>query len=662
MSLHPFDLWWLLSVLPGLALLRRLGLWLDQGPFAALSASYAATFVLLSPIAIVGYAFGLPVAGLAYASIALIALATFDLTWHVLERERWPRPAWTWLLGALVAAMMAADYWASQRVGSYRIGDAHYHMGKIRMLMDHGFVNWDPFVPGGMFDLVYHSNLYHALIAAFGQHSELAGYEAWSRVLPWTKLVVAGSAEALAFALFRSRVLGLGAAGAAVIAWAPLNIMPYPNQLAAIWLLPLVLARGIDLLNGDEPRRAAAGIAALSLLLAQLHALYYAFACLLLGPALLVALGIAVARRGLRSWAFAPLLGLLALGAGLPWFATSLLERRAQAEAIDEARKDPLPLVPAPWPLPPAAPPPEAESGAEVEAEPEGDEAGVADPRAGNWRYRGFVLLSGDLIAFDPGSLDDFANLRVQLLLALLLATLTRQPRRVAALVAMIAAVFLVLHVPELCTLAARLAGAPWMLRRLEVVLVLLSFVVVPYALAPLLATRGWLRGPVPYLLVLLAFGYAYRFGTDENAWTRARYLQRVEQAERLPMELRKLGRRAQLLRDHVPSGALLAVPPGRAVEIAEICDCYPFALAEQEGTHGIADMPERRSAMRVLLSPGTALENKLAVIRRYGVRHIFVGNTHTTAKLREQLEPVTVRSTRTRVGTVLVLDERRMR
>ena len=668
MALHDFNFLWLMLALPGIALLRRMrGAWLDQGFFAALSAGYAATFVLISPIAIAGYALNWPIRVLALSLLAMSALAVLDLVWHALEAERAPRPtlaprsrfgtAVERALGLLVLALVIVDYDGGMRVGSYAIGDAHYHMGKIRTLMDHGFVNWDPFASAKPFDSVYHSSLYHATIAALSRWTGLAGFEGWSRMLPWTKLVVAGSAQALVFALLRSRVLALGAAASAVIAWAPLTIQPYPNQLAALWLLPLIMARGIDLIGGDAPWRSVAGIAGIALVLGQVHGLYYAFACLLLGPALLAALLIALALPELRSWAKVPACGLLALALGLPWLATSVVVRQAQGDAITAAIEAQRPFALETGEPPPQAQPEQADDADEGEAD---DEPPVVnDERVGNWRYRGFLLFERGQIALDPGELTDLGNLRVQLLLALLLGALTREPRRISALVAMVAAVMLVLHVPALCTLVARIAGAPWMLRRLDIVLLMLGFAVVPYALAPLLQERGWLRGPVPYLLFALALGYAYEYGTDENAWTRERYLARWHHPERLPMQLRKLQRRAALLREYVPPGAELATPPGRGVEIPEICDCFPFALAAQEGTHGIVDMPHRRGALQNLLSPGAELESRMWVITKYGVRHIFLGNTRGSAMLRKRLKPISKVSIRNKVGTLIVLDEK---
>src|SRR5262245_26162624 len=102
MWLHPFNLLWVLLALPGFALLRRARrAWLDQGVFAALSASYAATFVLLSPLAIAGYWFAWPVRVLAVGVLVSMAVALADLGWHFRELRALPRPS---LLGVLVLA------------------------------------------------------------------------------------------------------------------------------------------------------------------------------------------------------------------------------------------------------------------------------------------------------------------------------------------------------------------------------------------------------------------------------------------------------------------------------------------------------------------------------------------------------------------------------
>ena len=666
MAVTAFDVLWLLTALPGLAVLRRVQPdWLERGAFAALACSYLVTFALLSPLAIAGYAFAWPIRVLALALLTAIPLAAVDLLRAARGLRSWPRPS---LLGLIVLAMVIVDSLASRQAGSHWSGDAHYHISKVRLLIDHGFVHWDPYSPERAFDPIYHSNLYHALIGAWAEYAGLRPFDAWLRMLPWAKLLVAGSAEALAFALCRSRPLALGAAAAAVLGWFPLTILPYPNQLAALWLLPLAFASAVELLAGDRPWRSALGIAAAALVLAQMHGLYYAFAAMLLAPALLAALLFALARPKLRRWARAPALGLIALCVGLPWLATSALARRAENDratrAKDMAEARAAAAAPVAELAVDAAVEPAPDPSLELVLEEErADEPAEGDWRAGDWRYRGFELLPDGQVVLGFGSLDH-GNIRFQLVVALLLlAALTRGQRAVLAFAGIAGTTLAVLHVPLLCTLATRAAGSPWILRRLDSIVITLAFVVVPCALGMLLRDRGWLRGPVPHLMFALALGYAYAMPTGSATWSREHYLAKVRDPARMHREAQSQARRAALLEAHVTPGAVVVSSVARAIEIPQLCDCFPFALSTRAGTHGIPEMAARREALPLLLSHRTERPVRLSLLKQWDVHFLLAdalrGGNALTRKL-GKINRLTVAVGRARRDILIVVDPAR--
>ena len=642
MQLHLFEWLWLFTALPGFALLRRARrAWLDHGVFASVSASYVASFVLITPVAVAGYAFGWPVLVLAYAMLGLFALAAVDLAWHWRELSSLPSPN---LLGALVFMLVFVDYGAALNVGTHEVGDAHFHMAKVRLLMEAGLVDWDPYSPARQLDPVYFGNLYHALIGAWAKLSGLEAFDAWSRMLPWAKLVVAGSAEAFAFALFRSRPVALGAAAASVLAWFPLTMMPYPNQLAGLWLLPLALGSGIELLCGDRPWRAAFGVAGTAVALVQVHGLYFMFECIALGPVLLGALLWALARRHTRrSWrSLAPALGLLALCAGLPWFVTSALERGLDGYLAK--LPDLLPTVVA------SAAQPDPKPGTAPEALP-------PDARALDWRYRGFRLLPRERLVFEFGEVNA-NNLRIQLLAGLLLAmVLARQRPRALVMLAMMVTVLLLLHVPALCTLAVRAAGSAWIVRRMDVLVAFAGQVIVPGALGLLLLQLRWLKGLTPLLAAGLALFYAYEFGVNAGPWSRERYVRNVARPENVQLDRRRQTRRSLLLRERVPPGSVVATGLQTSVELPQHCNCYALGLPAHEGLHGMGDMRKRRRATNAIFDPDVSTVSRAALLRRYGVKYVYVQATGSTKAMRRLFQPITVATYKTRGGMLLVVD-----
>src|SRR5205085_10713593 len=97
-------------------------------------------------------------------------------------------------LAILAATLITGDLLIALRAGSHVSGDARYHAARVRMLLTHGFNNWDPLVPGHRFDLVYHSNLYHALIADGAKLSGLDGPAGWAFALFFAKLAACSAA------------------------------------------------------------------------------------------------------------------------------------------------------------------------------------------------------------------------------------------------------------------------------------------------------------------------------------------------------------------------------------------------------------------------------------------------------------------------------------
>jgi hypothetical protein len=74
-----------------------------------------------------------------------------------------------------------------------------------------------------------------------------------------------------------------------------------------------------------------------------------------------------------------------------------------------------------------------------------------------------------------------------------------------------------------------------------------------------------------------------------------------------------------------------------------------------------LVDMPERRRALGRILATDTTNEDRASLMRRYGVRHIFLGVTRYSKTLRRLVAPLTVSAHQTRAGMLLELDPARV-
>jgi hypothetical protein len=181
-----FALLWL----PGLAALRRVApAELERGLLSALALGYAMTFVLLSPCSLLCYACGLPLWVLSAVMALSVVLGVLALARARCLREL--ARLWAGDLG-LPALLLAVLLLLDARVGGWLDGDATYHVGRVRDLLDHGFNNRDIYLAEPFFAYAYQGNLLHALYAAITQLTAGDPLFVWFASLPWAKLVIAG--------------------------------------------------------------------------------------------------------------------------------------------------------------------------------------------------------------------------------------------------------------------------------------------------------------------------------------------------------------------------------------------------------------------------------------------------------------------------------------
>jgi hypothetical protein len=271
-------------------------------------------------------------------------------------------------------------------------------------------------------------------------------------------------------------------------------------------------------------------------------------------------------------------------------------------------------------------------------------------------RVRGFLRSADGSLALDPSELISPDSARAQLLLALVLGMLSMRRREVSMLAILVATVVLVLHVPSLCTALVRLFGAPWIVRRMLGVLEALATGTIPAVVGHLImsAPVTWLhRG----LVLTFALGLGYVHGVDHKAWKRREVLSDALSGAPLQRFLRSQHRRSRLFEGQLPPRAVLVTSLGRAPEIAATWYCHPLALPPPHGTPGARDRAARRAALRRILSLSTPPEERIALMRRFGTRHIHLGRTKKTKKLEKALRPWLIDTRRSKAGVLLHVD-----
>lgn len=304
---------------------------------ALVAISYAGTFVLLTPLSLVGHMLRLPIevmsVGIAAAIAWALAVTIRERLWSGLGRVA---------LGALCfeLAIVLGDAWLGYRMGGMMGADADFHLARIRHLFDHGFSSDDPFLIEPRLTRNYAFNLYHALLAGMGRLLDVDILVVWRNTLPWAKIVVSCGVYTLGVALSHRKWVGWGAAMAVLGSVGPLEFLLYPNKICPGWLMPLAFAFAYAAV--ERRPGAILALGATTLLLAQVHPLYGLFAALVLGPTFSVRalLRWTTKRGGLRRELSC--LAMLALAAPIPLYG-QLADRQEDPLAAQVAQDEPAP-------------------------------------------------------------------------------------------------------------------------------------------------------------------------------------------------------------------------------------------------------------------------------------------------------------------------------
>ena len=631
-------LFWLLLALPGGLVVRRLHpALLDGGVLAVLPLAYLASFVMLAPLSIIGYVLHLPVTVLTVGVVVLIAVSVALVGRELIRRLAdnvplvpWPdhRDASEWF-GLIAALVLVADLALTTLTGSHVGGDALFHIGRARMVLDHGLNSWDPIIGGQRYVAHYHTNLYHALIASCAQLTGRLPFEVWLGLFAWAKLLVASSSYHLAYLTFGTRAGAWIAAVLTAVFIGPNSVLPYPNTLAPLWLFPLGMGMLIELVAHRRWKRAALGLAAVSFIAGQLHALYLIFLGLFLVPTLAV-----LFVRWL--WAKRPeVWGVLAcvvpLSAGLP-FLVHTLDPPASPPLATPAFEHPAPLM---------APP--AKSTQAVDRE----QAHVP---------KGFLRTARGNLMLDPSSYLNPRSVRPYLLLLMVFVLVTRRSPSMAVLLGVLGTSAACMYIPPLANLLVEQAGAPWIVRRMSIINSVYHYAILP---ALLFSLCGGLTATLWFRLVALVatLAYATSMGVDHKHWPRNAYLARAVNPPDLSLRLERLRGKHQVLAENVPAGATVWTEPGQSALLGALCNCSAFVTHEGVGARGVPRMWQRRLDAERLIDPKVPLKLRVALLRHYGIRHFFSTRRKVVKKIKRAWGPLITNMEKRNAGRVITVD-----
>ena len=595
---------WLALALPGFALLWH---WdrasLAGGSLAGLARCYLASLAVLTPVSVVGHVCQWPLWTLSGAYLAAVAAAIAVL---VADPSWCTRPRWPGAVAAIGGTLLLLDLSMGARAGTHLEGDAGYHVARVRQLLELGLNNWDPLIADLRLEPVYHTNLYHALIASSAQLVGCDPVLAWLEVWPFAKLLCAACAYQLTYVLFGQRWLGWLAATALGVRLATYSVLAFPNTLAPVALLPFGLAAAIEVVCAAPSYRPVLWLAAATLALAQVHDLNSVFLGILAVPCIALALAYRWLRKrpGRRQLAAA----LLASTLSLPWLAVPALPR--------------LRLLSAAY-LPATA---KHEAGGN-HGQPQAPAADLLNVRKSSFKADQFIVLADGNWRLNPEELRGPEDRNLPGLYALVLALALGRRKQLRVFAALLALAGAWLLVPVLCSALVRSIGTAFAVTRLTGVFASASAILVPAAVCAVLPRRllrsAKTRVPLELVALALAGLYGVRYGVRPEPWTASKYLDAARNMQSLVAAQSHAVTSARLSAS-IPKGATVMAITHWDYYLPMHQRCHTLALRPSSGGHGVVDMLERRAETEEFFARKTPPERCLAILRKRGIRQIY--------------------------------------
>ena len=601
-------IFWALFFLPGYAVARRLGMLpRDAGTLYTLALGYAGTLCLVSPVSLLGYLTGAPL--LLFS--AALGLLVFAALW-LLIRERAFAELWRsaksepWCAVLLLLGLL----WLQGRQGGWLDGDATFHIGRMRVLLEHGFTNRDIYLSEYHFQHVYHSNLLFPVYASAAQWTHQSYLTTWFWTEPWAKLMVAAGHYVLAYALLQQRFSAWLTALMVIIANAGETYTLYPNTLCVGFLLPMLLGVGLSVALGrDSGWRAIASMVGLDVVLAQIHALYAVYAALMLAPFLIGSMlpGLHSTLRAARARWLA-LSALVSLGLAVPfaWVSAHGFRSDTPIESAPGYEDVDVPATPAP---------------------------GIASERPAVFEPPGLAAGGGHLekvldplddkhLVFSPGRMGGLPVVLAGFAALLLGLILGRGWRRALLAVALLAAALAaLLFTPVGVKLALVVLRSPFVVARLSTVLSSLLMLGVCACIASLVRRVPRARSLVQTLATLVValattqlLGHAPLTFREHALAALAPYAVRHGVLDQLEV-------RRRMLATKLPRGATVIATARFARQVVMLRDCY--VLAADRGHTAIVGIDKRRRDVVLLNAANTPWPQRAGLIAFYRLSYV---------------------------------------
>ena len=577
-------LFWLALLIPGYVIVRRCFKDdLCSGLLGVISLSYLTTLGFLSPVSILCYLTGAPLGVFSGACALAVVAGAMEIT-----RRGWWREVGKLLVAGLGVefAIVLADVLAGAWIGADAYGDIAVHFARIRTLLDHGFNNGDPFVAGDYFFPIYHTNLYHALHAACSHLTGIHYTKVWFGCLPWAKLLIASGFYYMSWCVFERRWVAWVTVLFVVGAEGPVRFVLYPNKLAPLWLLPMMIGFAIQAWSSRCTWRSPLKLAVGSLVLGQVHSLYALFAGIVLGPVLAAAALRKMIRRQPDRWWMGACATALVTAAPFLIISKTTVETGSHAQASAE---DPI-------------------------------------KKHGPFRHfeNGWVMMKP---RSGWGTVDDW---RAGTLAVGVVCALTGARRRQAGvLLAIVGTAALILYIPPLCTVALRLLKEGWLFNRFSIILYLGYAVLVPASIAYLAESKtgyGWVRSILSVSTLL--FGATFVHHNEPYTWPSYYAAVTAPEHERKQV-INIVEQFTAFFEKSVPRGETILADPWMGTVLVSYYDCR--VVAPFRGSLGVPDLGQREKDLKTMLAATTPWKTRRALLKKYGITHYYPMGTNAS-------------------------------
>lgn len=597
------------------------------GLLSTISVSFLASTAALMPFVILGFLIRIPLIAVSGLIVLFVVLGLIDIVRSGAWRQ-WKEQSISVL--RIEAAVLAVGCFIQYRVGSLMGADALIHMARVRQMTDHGLTNADPFIKGDFFYPIYHTNIYHVLLASCSQLTQVHYLDVWYGVLPVIFVLVASAIYFMTYQVFANRWAAWFAAMFFMVDQGHVNFLSYPNKVSPFFLLPLMIGFVVRALRTKPSYKDAVPIAFTSLALGMFHGMYAFFGVILLGPAVFI-LGIQsyLRKEGvLKKYALCGLALMLAL----PWpMITKRVQEGTRIETIRariERDRDP-------------------ESIHLASANVGKKKTTLAANSGSNAFFRSVafgLIMKKPFRGFGGGvGLFGLKGFRYQyLIVGLILGFFSTRRRQyfIAASVALATLAYLLF--PPLCTILFEIMEAKWMLQRLETAGLTMMFPTLVFG-SIIYHLDTWLKrfdgetifkksrvmaaqGLIGCVLLIFAFSYSDQwktwhsftkekpFTSRQRNWSANYHIAMNLTAKQRQSKVRTMKRLRKFYQEKIPPGSNVIVRDNMALELVTLHDAH--ILNPIRSSVGVPDLSYYRRLNKRLLSPTTKWELRKRILK----------------------------------------------